>query len=188
MSKIVYLFDETNGLYIGEYEAQESPLEPGEYILPTCSTEKKPLKNKAGSVVIFTDAWKYAADNRGIWFDENRLERIVEKFDDVVAETWTREPTPLTPQEQLIAAAEAVRQALQSAIDKKAQALGFSGGNALMLYAGFGNPFQGIAQTFASWEASVWVEAEAYKTRVIAGEVPMLTPDEAVAMMPASQA
>jgi len=94
----------------------------------------------------------------------------------------------LSAEVQMENAVEAVRIGLQSAINEKAKALGFSGGNALMLYAGFGNPFQTLAQTFATWEASVWVEAEAYKARVIAGEVPMLTPDEAVAMMPASQA
>ncbi len=87
---------------------------------------------------------------------------------------------PKTSEEQ----AEDVRLALQLAIDKKAQSFGFSGGNALMLYAGFTNPFQTLAQTFAVWEASVWFEAEAYKQEVIAGTKPMLTPEEAVSLMP----
>lgn len=80
--------------------------------------------------------------------------------------------------------AESVRLALQSAIDDKAKSFGFSGGNALMLYAGFTNPFQPLAQVFATWEASVWVEADAYKSDVIAGIKPMLTGAEAVALMP----
>lgn len=81
--------------------------------------------------------------------------------------------------------AGAVRLALQAAIDVKAKEFGFmSGGNALMLYAGFVNPFQPLAQTFATWEASVWYEAELYKAEVIAGNKPMLTPEEAVALMP----
>ena len=79
---------------------------------------------------------------------------------------------------------ESVRQALQSKIDTKAKSLGFSGGNALMLYAGFANPFQELSKVFATWEATVWVEAEAYKAEVIAGKKPMLSPDEAVALMP----
>jgi hypothetical protein len=62
--------------------------------------------------------------------------------------------------------AESVRLALQSAIDDKAKSFGFiSGGNALMLYAGFVNPFQPLAQSFATWEASVWYEAELYKQK-----------------------
>lgn len=81
--------------------------------------------------------------------------------------------------------AEAVRIALQAAIDDKAKSFGFiSGGNALMLYAGFVNPFQPLAQTFATWEASVWYEAELYKAEVFAGTKPMLSPVEAVALMP----
>jgi hypothetical protein len=81
--------------------------------------------------------------------------------------------------------AEAVRLALQAAIDDKAKTFGFiSGGNALMLYAGFVNPFQPLAQTFATWEASVWYEAELYKAEVFAGTKPMLSPAEAVALMP----
>lgn len=85
------------------------------------------------------------------------------------------------PIEQLT---ENVRAALQLTIDNKAKSYGFSGGNALMLYAGFTNQFQPLAQTFATWEASVWHEAELYKGEVIAGKKPMLTPEEAVALIP----
>jgi hypothetical protein len=56
--------------------------------------------------------------------------------------------------------------------------------DALMLYAGFANTFKSLAQTFAQWEASVWVEASAYKAEVLAGNKPMPTPEEAVLMMP----
>lgn len=96
-------------------------------------------------------------------------------------------PAPAAPAAPptLVELAEEVRVALQSAIDDKAKSFGFiSGGNALMLYAGFVNPFQPLAQTFATWEASVWYEAELYKAEVIAGTKPMLTPAEAVALMP----
>tara|TARA_R110000772_G_scaffold8737_2_gene28927 strand:- start:6177 stop:6929 length:753 start_codon:yes stop_codon:yes gene_type:complete len=77
-----------------------------------------------------------------------------------------------------------VKFALQKDIDLKAVQTGFSSGNALMLYAGFTNGFQTLAQTFATWEASVWYEAEVYKQEVITGTKPMLTPEEAVALMP----
>ncbi len=79
---------------------------------------------------------------------------------------------------------ESIRIALQNEIDVKARSYGFSGGNALMLYAGFVNPFQSLAQAFATWEASVWYEAEAYKAEVIAGTKPLVTGAEAVALMP----
>lgn len=93
---------------------------------------------------------------------------------------------PPSPQSQLTLEqlAENVRFALQSAIDDKAKTFGFSGGNALMLYAGFSNPFQPLAQVFATWEASVWIEADAYKQEVIAGNKAMLSGKEAVSLMP----
>ncbi|TFW71411.1 hypothetical protein C3Y98_04715 [Methylotenera oryzisoli] len=102
-------------------------------------------------------------------------------IDGVVVAYKRAEPTPeeFTAQEF-----ESVRAKLQSEIDAKAKALGFSGGNALMLYAGFSNGFQTLAQAFAQWEADVWIQAGAYKDEVLAGTKPMLTPDEAVAMMP----
>lgn len=94
-------------------------------------------------------------------------------------------PEPyVEPVKTLEQQAEEVRVALQSAIDEKAKTFNFSSGNALMLYAGFANPFQTLAQIFAVWEASVWYEAEAYRQEVIAGNKPMLSPSEAVALMP----
>lgn len=98
---------------------------------------------------------------------------------DVEAEEL-RKPAQKTIEEQT----EDVRIALQAAIDDKAKSFGFSGGNALMLYAGFVNPFQALAKQFATWEASVWYEADAYKADVIAGTKPMLSPSEAVTLMP----
>lgn len=89
-----------------------------------------------------------------------------------------------TPQPTIADLTENVRVALQSAIDEKAKSFGFSDGNALMLYAGKDNPFRALADVFFLWEANVWAEAGAYKAEVIAGTKPMLTPDEAVAMMP----
>ncbi len=85
---------------------------------------------------------------------------------------------------KLVSDSESVRKALQGAIDEKARSFGFSGGNAFMLYAGFVNPFQSASLVFAQWEASVWAEADIYKAQVIAGTAPMLTADEAVALMP----
>ncbi|HSH86897.1 MAG TPA: hypothetical protein VK958_06560 [Methylophilus sp.] len=101
------------------------------------------------------------------------------------SETEVNEELPdLTPDLSNEQRAELVRQALQEAIDLKARDLGFSGGNALMLYVGFENHYQSLAQVFATWEASVWVEADEYKAEVLAGAKPMLTGPEAVALMP----
>jgi hypothetical protein len=58
--KTVYLFDES-GLFAGSYQAQESPLEPGVFIVPTLSTERpapdipkgKAIRFVAGEWILF---------------------------------------------------------------------------------------------------------------------------------------
>lgn len=83
-----------------------------------------------------------------------------------------------------IAAFLSVREALQAAIDVKAESFGFSGGNSLMLYAGFDSPFKTLAVEFAVWESQTWTEAGIYRDEVISGTKPMLSPDAAVVLMP----
>lgn len=92
-------------------------------------------------------------------------------------------PQP-TLEEQTAQAVLAVRSALQSAIDKKAVSLGFSKGDSVIQYAGYQNRYQPLALIFGGWEADVWGEADDYKAQVLAGNKPMLLPEEAVAMMP----
>lgn len=104
-------------------------------------------------------------------------------------DAWTNANTsitqqPLSEEELLIQSFEIIRIAIQTVIDEKAKSFGFSSGNALMLYAGFTNEFQSLALTFASWEANIWVEAEAYRVQVIAGTKPMLSPEQVVSMIP----
>jgi hypothetical protein len=90
-------------------------------------------------------------------------------------------PPPPTLAEQF----EAVRVALQNAIDDKARTFGFSKGDAVIQYAGFPNAFQSLALQFGAWEVSVWTEAEAYRQLVINNLAPMVTPEQAVGLMPA---
>ena len=62
MTKTVYLFDQQTGEFKGTYDAQESPLEPGVFIVPICSTESEPLAAMDGQSIRFVDgAWVYQA-------------------------------------------------------------------------------------------------------------------------------
>ena len=81
-------------------------------------------------------------------------------------------------------AVEAVKHSLQAHIDAVAIGLGFSGGNAVMLYAGFTNAFQPLAQSFGGWEAGIWAQANQYMAQVKTGDAPMLTPEQAVECVP----
>ena len=94
-----------------------------------------------------------------------------------------------TKQAELAAQAEqqsgdAVKHALQAHIDSVAVGLGFSGGNSVMLYAGFANAFQSLAQAFGAWEAGIWAQANQYMAQVKSGDAPMLTPAQAVERVP----
>jgi hypothetical protein len=181
--KIVYLYDKTTGEYQGEYEAQQSPLEPSEFIVPTYSTEAEPFAIPNGKYLKFVNnAWVATNDNRGIWYKPNGDAVEVNNVLEPIPNSWSRtKPEKVFTLEEKF---EQVRVALQSAIDVKARTLGFSNGNALILYVVFVNPFQTLSQEFANWEVSVWVQALVYKNEVIAGTSPMVTPAEAVAMMP----
>lgn len=53
--KTVYLYDAVTGAYAGVYEAQESPLEPGVFIEPTCSTSIAPPIAGENQIAIFTN-------------------------------------------------------------------------------------------------------------------------------------
>ena len=81
-------------------------------------------------------------------------------------------------------AVAAVKHALQAHIDAVAIGLGFSGGNSVMLYAGFANAFQSLAQAFGAWEAGIWAQANQYMAQVKSGDAPMLTPAQAVERVP----
>lgn len=85
----------------------------------------------------------------------------------------------------IINAVNDVKHALQTHIDGVATGLGFSGGNAVMLYAGFANDFQPLAQAFGAWEAGIWAQANQYMAQVKASEAPMITPEQAVERIPA---
>ena len=49
--KTVCLYDEVSFLFTGMYEAQESPLEPGMFIVPVCSTETMPPEAVFGTTI-----------------------------------------------------------------------------------------------------------------------------------------
>lgn len=186
--KTIYNYHPDTLELVSEGVADQDPLDNANWLIPAYATDIKPLASKADKAACFIDGvWLYKTDHRGLWYKPTGEQVGIEYLDEIADATWTRTappPIPPTAEELMLQAVNAVKEKLQSTIDTKAKTLGFSNGNALMLYAGFTNAFQSLAQTFAQWEASVWVEADAYKAQVIAGDKPMLTPDEAVAMMP----
>lgn len=88
-------------------------------------------------------------------------------------------------------AVEAVRSALQAAIDLRfaqvQQDVGtaFDTEDRFLRYCGYPNAFREAAERYGAWTADVWDKANKYKAQVLAGQVPMLSPQQAVEMMPA---
>lgn len=72
MTKTVWLFDDNNE-YTEPYEAQESPLEPGVFIIPIkCLTIKPPITGKHEVSVAENGVWVVYPDFRGIpLYDKN---------------------------------------------------------------------------------------------------------------------
>ncbi len=97
MSKIVYLFDEITGELLGDYSAQESPLEPGVYIAPELSTDIAPLPFKEGFAVCFKNGqWEYVQETRGDWFNAAGELINITQLNALVAPDLTRLPPPPT--------------------------------------------------------------------------------------------
>lgn len=64
---IVYQADPYNREYIGTSFADQSPLEPGVWLIPGMATLEKPPKEKPGKAIVLNmeGGWDYTEDNRG---------------------------------------------------------------------------------------------------------------------------
>ncbi len=192
----------------GEFYADESPLEDDVYHLPQYTTKKPvPILTEHACALYdeASDDWLIVPDYRGetLYSKDDGEPFVIEKLGDIPenltflarpskAHDWDGKQWVLNQAKQAGLAAQAeqqavdaVKHALQAHIDSVAVGLGFSGGNAVMLYAGFANAFQSLAQAFGAWEAGIWVLANQYMAQVKAGEAPMLTPEQAVERIPA---
>ncbi|HZG29954.1 MAG TPA: hypothetical protein VE079_15980 [Ensifer sp.] len=58
----VFNYDKATGIFSGVSDAQESPLEPGKFLIPAHATEIAPPPAKEGFSIVFSnDAWGYLA-------------------------------------------------------------------------------------------------------------------------------
>lgn len=94
MVKIVYLYNEY-GLYSGDYEAQESPLEPDVYICPELSTEERPIIMSGTWPVWVDGAWVNELDYRGqVFYDAAGAFVIIDALGEVPAGLLASPPPP----------------------------------------------------------------------------------------------
>lgn len=91
-------------------------------------------------------------------------------------------PLPPSPEQRV----QLLTAAVQTAMDAQARALGYDDIKTAITYRGDPNPkFAAEAEAFFTWRSAVWTQAYAHLALVQAGEVPMPTVEEAIAMMPA---
>lgn len=108
----IYNYHPEYKYFIGSSNADESPLEPGIFLIPAHATNIEPLKCEQDEIQVFDEtSWKIIEDTRGYYYhthtDEIKNIFIGEKFinDDpnVVPENATKiEPPIITPREKLI--------------------------------------------------------------------------------------
>lgn len=79
----IYNYDGVSGEYLGQVEAQKSPLEESVYLIPANATDKQPLASKKGYAVCFKEGtWQYVKDERGkTYYDANNNEVKITKLD-----------------------------------------------------------------------------------------------------------
>lgn len=159
--KIVYQLDDA-GYFIGETIAQESPLEPGIFLIPRNAVELAPPDHNAETHRVHhsVDSW------------------TIEEIVPVVVP-----PPVLTPEE--------IRQNLTSAVtahmDATAQSLGYSSIYTAVTYAD--EPavpkFQNEGRALRAWRSLVWAQCYVILAEVTAGTRPVPTPSELIVLLPA---
>lgn len=79
----IYNYDGVSGEYLGQSEAQKSPLEENVYLIPANATDVKPLAPEKGFAVCFRNGtWQYVRDERGkTYYDANNNEVKITKLD-----------------------------------------------------------------------------------------------------------
>lgn len=87
----IYNYCDLFNEYSGSSEAEESPLEPGEFIIPANATTIAPPKKKDGYATVFKDGkWLRVKDNRGVAiYDKENQTAYTHKTLDPIGSKYT---------------------------------------------------------------------------------------------------
>ena len=145
--KTVYLYDPVSLRYVGAYEAQESPLEPGVFIKPIHSLEDPLPETKEGDIIYF--------DGVGGWLVRNTPTPTQEQKLDIEIERRF-----LAVRQHMTATAKASPERFNSIAEAKS-------------YVGTKNPLSTVSEAFQVWAAEVHTAAIKILNDVIAGKRPL---------------
>ena len=150
MTKIVYLYNPETLKPIGSHVCHPSPLEPGEYIIPTHSLPNPPPSPGEGKAVYF-----------------NRVD------------DWTVVSTPIpTPEDVLATKVENYRMVVRQHMSSVARSSPekFNSISEAKSFVGTENPLAVVSKAFQIWAATVQVDANKKLTDILdgKGELPEL--------------
>jgi hypothetical protein len=99
MNGLVYKYDENSGEYLGEYQSQQSPLEPGKWLddIPNTLKIAPPATGQNEAACAVDGAWVIKSDYRGTWYKPDGSMMEITELDVLPEQDWTIEP----PQETL---------------------------------------------------------------------------------------
>lgn len=119
MTKIIYRYHPLSGLFIGAEEADESPLEPGVFLIPAHATEAPPPVTGDREAAVFgEDGWTLQPDWRGTVYytADGARHEITELGETPPADALDAPPAPT--EDQLAVAARVKRDGLlRSVVD-----------------------------------------------------------------------
>lgn len=131
---IAYNYSRETGEYTGFETCQESPLEPGAFLVPANATNTPPPKVELGHVAVFeSGVWVEKVDLRGtLYYDPDGTEHRIQAIGETVPDTCMLErpePTP-TPEPDTTNFDSACAQfrSVCSQIESYFQLPGFTGG------------------------------------------------------------
>lgn len=95
----IHSYHPATGEYIGTTEADESPLEPGVFLIPAQATDVAPPARREQSARVFVDGnWNFVADHRGEkWFRKHGDPVIIDALGSPEGLTPTEPPAPPPP-------------------------------------------------------------------------------------------
>lgn len=98
MNGIVYKFDENTGEYLGEYQSQKSPLEPGKWLddIPNTLKVAPPPTAKNEVACAVDGAWVVKPDFRGTWYKPDGSTVEITELDVLPAQDWSLTEPPLS--------------------------------------------------------------------------------------------
>lgn len=99
----IYNYHPKYGYYISTSYADESPLEPGVWLMPAYATEIEPPKCKNNQIQIFNGVkWKNVVDKRGTYYSTQTFESINNIDPLNYPENSTKEPPPDVPKGKIL--------------------------------------------------------------------------------------